>query len=281
MKLDKTLNFKKVRCVKAYDDCLKIGKEYDVIDVSVEIKVKDDEGAFLYWESDHFEPVIESAENPIQNAELTPEFEAVEPKFKVGDKVYIPNIKNLCTIRNDEKVITSDGQYYCNLSDSHDLCFVLATTENHALLSKLYPHINFEAPPKPLTGSEPLMQRDRIIQAVNTLTDICHSASRNAGWWHDIKTGESLKRNKGEMLMLMVSELAEAMEADRKSLQDDHLPQYDGVSVEIADCLIRIFDFVGGFGLKTAEAMADKIEYNANRADHKIENRLKDNGKKY
>ena len=129
--------------------------------------------------------------------------------------------------------------------------------------------------------SEPLIQRDRIIQAVNTLTDICYSASRNAGWWHDIKTGESLKRNKGEMLMLMVSELAEAMEADRKSLQDDHLPQYDGVSVEIADCLIRIFDFVGGFGLKTAEAMADKIEYNANRADHKIENRLKDNGKKY
>ena len=129
--------------------------------------------------------------------------------------------------------------------------------------------------------SEPLIQRDRIIQAVSTLTDICHSASRNAGWWHDIKTGESLKRNKGEMLMLMVSELAEGMEADRKSLQDDHLPQYDGVSVEMADCLIRICDFVGGFGLKTAEAMADKIEYNANRADHKIENRLKDNGKKY
>lgn len=129
--------------------------------------------------------------------------------------------------------------------------------------------------------SEQLIQRDRIIQAVKTLTDICHSASRNAGWWHNIKTGEPLKRNKGEMLMLMVSELAEAMEADRKSLNDDHLPQYDGVSVEMADCLIRICDFVGGFGLKTAEAMADKIEYNANRADHKIENRLKENGKKY
>lgn len=142
-----------------------------------------------------------------------------------------------------------------------------------------YPSALIKAGFKPV--SEPLIQRDRIIQAVNTLTDICHSASRNAGWWHNIKTGESLKRNKGEMLMLMVSELAEAMEADRKSLQDDHLPQYDGVSVEMADCLIRICDFVGGFGLKTAEAMAEKIEYNANRADHKIENRLKDNGKKY
>ena len=101
-----------------------------------------------------------SAENPLQNIELTPEFGAVEPRFKVGDKVYIPNIKNLCTIRNDGKVITSDGQYYCNLSDSHDLCFVLATPENHAMLSKLYPHIEFEQPPKPLTGSD--LARDLI-----------------------------------------------------------------------------------------------------------------------
>ncbi len=30
-----------------------------------------------------------SAENPLQGAELTPEFEAVEPKFKVGDRVYV------------------------------------------------------------------------------------------------------------------------------------------------------------------------------------------------
>jgi hypothetical protein len=95
-----------------------------------------------------------SAENTLENTELTPEFEAVEPKFKVGDKVYIPNIKNLCTIRNDGKVITSDGQYYCNLSDSHDLCFVLATPENHAMLSKLYPHIEFEQPAKELKGSD-------------------------------------------------------------------------------------------------------------------------------
>ena len=73
--------------------------------------------------------------------------EAVEPKFKAGDKVYIPNIKNICTIREDGKVITSNGQYYCDLSDSYDLCFVLATPENHALLSKLYPHIEFERPP--------------------------------------------------------------------------------------------------------------------------------------
>jgi hypothetical protein len=141
MKLDKTLNFKKVRCVKGYDDCLEIGKEYNVIDIGVEIKVKDDRGDLFYWESDHFEPVL--ADNSVNTQDNSADIKD-KPKFKVGDKVYIPNIKNLCTIRNDGKVITSDGQYYCNLSDSHDLCFVLATPENHAMLSKLYPHIEFE-----------------------------------------------------------------------------------------------------------------------------------------
>lgn len=79
MKPDDSLKTQKVRCVKAYSDCLTVGKEYSVLDIHTEVKVKDDEGAFLYWESDHFKPVIESAENPLQNIELTPEFEAAEP----------------------------------------------------------------------------------------------------------------------------------------------------------------------------------------------------------
>ena len=154
MKLDKTLNFKKVRCVKGYDDCLKIGKEYDVIDISVEIKVKDDEGDFLYWEFDHFEPVIESAENPPQDMELTPEFEAVEPKFKVGDKVYfgfnknIEEIERFCDFWDGVYAKSKSG----NLCPLRTCCH--ATQENYALLSQLYPHIKFEAPPKPLTGIE-------------------------------------------------------------------------------------------------------------------------------
>ena len=152
MKLDKTLNFKKVRCVKAYDDCLKIGKEYDVIDISVEIKVKDDDGDFLYWESDHFEPVIESAENPPQQMKLTPEFEAVEPKFKVGDKVYKygeTDVKTVLEVFEDGYMRISNYPHRVN----HEL-LCHATPENHAMLSKPYQHIEFEQPPKPLTGIE-------------------------------------------------------------------------------------------------------------------------------
>ena len=186
MKLDKTLNFKKVRCVKAYDDCLKIGKEYDVIDVSVEIKVKDDEGAFLYWESDHFEPVLDSAENPLQDIELTPEFEAVEPvladncqvniqdigtdildtnadikdkpKFKVGDKVYYGSEYRILTIAefDENGWIRPDGwirlDRWVGFINDKQCCH--ATQENYEMLCKLYPHIEFEQPPKPLTGSD-------------------------------------------------------------------------------------------------------------------------------
>lgn len=158
MKLDKTLNFKKVRCVKGYDDCLEIGKEYNVIDISVEIKVKDDRGELLYWESDYFEPVIDelskSAENPLQDMKLTPEFEteASEPKFKVGDKVYLFGKKHICTI----KLVVSDNQYLIDrltwAQDARDL--VLATQENYERLQATFPDIEFEQPSKPLTGIE-------------------------------------------------------------------------------------------------------------------------------
>jgi NTP pyrophosphatase (non-canonical NTP hydrolase) len=104
---------------------------------------------------------------------------------------------------------------------------------------------------------------------------------RNKTWWHDLKTGEKLDRNKGEMLMLIVSEIAEAMEGERKNLMDSHLPHRKAVEVELADALIRIFDYAGAYGFDLDGAVAEKLAYNATRADHKPENRLKENGKKF
>lgn len=155
MKLDDFLKCKKVRCVKAYDDCLTVGKEYSVLDIRTEVKVKDDEGAFLYWESDHFEPVLDSAENPLQNIELTPEFEVVEPTFKVGDKVYVGLTGK---IRKIDSFNSNDGSFTYSHNDittyGKNKDVVKATQENYEMLCKLYPHIEFEAPPKPLTGIE-------------------------------------------------------------------------------------------------------------------------------
>ena len=67
MKLDDFLKCKKVRCVtdKGDGEDLTVGKEYKVIDTSVIIKVLDDEGHYFWRTYDRFEPVLESAENPL------------------------------------------------------------------------------------------------------------------------------------------------------------------------------------------------------------------------
>lgn len=102
------------------------------------------------------------------------------------------------------------------------------------------------------------------MQDLNALAAEIHAA--NAHWWHDPGTGERLDRNKGEMLMLVVSELSEAMEGERKDLMDDHLPHRKMAEVELADTKIRLFDFSGGFGYKIpADTRATPLP--DNRAD--------------
>lgn len=114
---------------------------------------------------------------------------------------------------------------------------------------------------------------------VNDLCLYCHE--RNKTWWRNPATGEPIKRNVGELLMLTVSELAEAMEGHRKNLSDDKLPNRKMVEVELADALIRIFDMAAGLGLDVGGAFVEKMAYNATRADHKPENRLASGGKTY
>jgi hypothetical protein len=87
-----------------------------------------------------------------------------------------------------------------------------------------------------------------LIEHLSVLGEEAHRASFEAGWWHDPVTGALRERNKGEMMMLMVSELAEMHAGVRSPRPDDHLPHYGLAAVEAADFLIRIGDFVHGFG---------------------------------
>ena len=129
-----------------------------------------------------------------------------------------------------------------------------------------------------------MTEHDKIIEASNVLQTICHGDAFAAGWWVNPKTGESVKDNPmcfSQKLMLIVTEVAEAMEGDRKNLCDDKLPHRAMREVELADAIIRIYDLAGAYDLDLGGAIAEKLEFNRQRPDHKLENRVKDGGKGY
>lgn len=109
---------------------------------------------------------------------------------------------------------------------------------------------------------------------------MAHTTATFAGWYRDPATGAPIKRNFGEVIALMHSELSEALEADRKGLADDKLPHRSGVEVEFADCIIRILDTAEALGLDVAGALIEKNRYNQRRSDHKLANRAA-GGKRY
>lgn len=61
---------------------------------------------------------------------------------------------------------------------------------------------------------------------------------------------------------------------------DDKLPHRPMAEVELADAMIRIGD-LAAFMATTSAAPSSKMAFNANRPDHKIENRLKAGGKAF
>ena len=98
-------------------------------------------------------------------------------------------------------------------------------------------------------------QHDNLVQikgkSLNELSAICHSIAKEKGFWDK-------ERNIGEALMLIVTELAEAMEAHR--IQDA-----DNFREEIADAYIRLFDLCGGLGLDIESEIEKKSNKNKKR----------------
>lgn len=89
------------------------------------------------------------------------------------------------------------------------------------------------------------------------------------------------KNSFAESIALCHSELSEALEADRKGLMDSKIPHRPGQEVELADCVIRIFNICTSRGYDLVGAILDKDAYNRQRSDHRPENRHHEGGKKY
>jgi len=174
---------------------------------------------------------------------------------------------------------------------------------------------------------------------LTSLANEIHEQNVKVGWWDDWPVKSDRYPT---AMILVVSELSEALEGDRKGLMDDHLPEFKCFDVELADAMIRLLDLAGAYkmgisnaqqsvsvdrmitrmqnrdtvpeqlyevahqlfrsfivrenifsGITSVIAIAElnnvdlwklvalKRAYNKKRLDHKRENRVKKDGKKY
>lgn len=127
---------------------------------------------------------------------------------------------------------------------------------------------------------------------LNDYTRACHEASVARGWWNHPKTGQNLlelaKQDdflegllKSQKLALVHSEVSEGLEGERKGLMDDKLTHRRMTEVELADALIRIFDYAGAFGYDLEAAVQEKMAFNSVRPDHDPANRREKGGKAF
>lgn len=96
-----------------------------------------------------------------------------------------------------------------------------------------------------------------LTAALGTQAALINRFMQAQGFWESDNTGEKIA--------LMHSELSEALEADRKGLEAEHIEGFTGVEEELADCIIRILDFAHHHDLRLGEAISAKIAYNLTR----------------
>ena len=96
-------------------------------------------------------------------------------------------------------------------------------------------------------------------KTIDALQRAVHQTAVEHGWWDQA-------RPIGEVLMLVVTELAEAMEAYRSGdTGSDKIPGFSKVEEELADAIIRILDFAGAHDLNIEGALTAKMKHNEAR----------------
>lgn len=96
---------------------------------------------------------------------------------------------------------------------------------------------------------------------INALAAEVHILNRK--WW----PADIHERNKGEMMILIVSEITECMEGERKNLQDDKLPTRKMAEVEMADTAIRVLDVMGAFNYAYTTNVPLGVQWSDNKGE--------------
>lgn len=144
----------------------------------------------------------------------------------------------------------------------------------------------YECVAGPLTNNVAWIQlkelTTKLCGTLNESAEIIYQNNKAKGFWDN-------ERNVGELLMLVTSELGEAMEASRKDkyadwegfefeLTDDdfHTKEQarreafrifikDSFEDEIADAVIRLLDLAHGLKIDLARHIQEKVAYNTHR----------------
>lgn len=84
-----------------------------------------------------------------------------------------------------------------------------------------------------------------------------------------------------QALMRIVRHVAVAMEGNRKNKAHDKWPEFKAFDIGLAMAFRDAYLLAESYGWELDEIIAAKRAFNAQREDHKVENRLKPGGKAY
>lgn len=115
-----------------------------------------------------------------------------------------------------------------------------------------------------------------FAQSWEWLANVAHNNARAKLFWQKrdeivacCKTfgleKEATKLIDSQLRELIISEVSEACEGDRKDLMDDKIPAFTMVEAEMADAVIRIADYCAARKLRIGPAIIAKMAYNAGR----------------
>ena len=99
----------------------------------------------------------------------------------------------------------------------------------------------------------------KFTDAIAEKAEETYSIAKSKGWWDS-------QREDGTMIALMHSELSETLEALRHdNPKSDKIPDFTGAEEEIADVIIRAFDWCRHKGFRLGGAIEAKMEFNRGR----------------
>lgn len=121
------------------------------------------------------------------------------------------------------------------------------------------------------------MNAEDLVYHFNELAARCYQEARDRGFYdaYDLLVRDARASHGsdvaifdlmvGQRVALIVTELGEFVEAQRKPSMSDKIPDYTAAEEELADVVIRILDMAGFMGIDLKGAMKAKLEMNRKR----------------